>query len=129
MSHANTTMSHDTMSHDTMSPMQMVFYTSTSTPLFTTQWTPTNPSTYAGACIFLIILAIIFQGLLAGKSLLERYWSDSQPLDRNIATLGDDRDAAKRDGGSEGQVEAWRLSVELPRALYVTVMAGVSYLL
>jgi solute carrier family 31 (copper transporter), member 1 len=48
-----------------MSDMAMVFFTSVTTPLFSYAWTPTGEGQYAGTCIFLIIFAAIFRGILA----------------------------------------------------------------
>ncbi|KAH7410354.1 Ctr copper transporter [Phaeosphaeria sp. MPI-PUGE-AT-0046c] len=45
--------------------MAMTFFTSTTTPLYSTSWTPTTTGQYAGTCIFLITLAAIFRALLA----------------------------------------------------------------
>ncbi|KAL5118440.1 hypothetical protein ACEQ8H_003616 [Pleosporales sp. CAS-2024a] len=45
--------------------MDMTFFTSSKTPLFSTAWTPTSAGQYAGTCIFLIIFAAIFRALLA----------------------------------------------------------------
>lgn len=111
-----------------MLPMEMVFYSSTATPLFASRWTPSSTGSYAGTCIFLIVLAIIFQSLFAGKCLLERYWLIKRPFDRVTSTHGtySDAEMVKRD---REEVKPWRLSTELPRAIYVTITAGVSYLL
>ena len=40
-------------------------FTSSTTPLFSMSWTPNTEGQYAGTCIFLIIFAAIFRGLLA----------------------------------------------------------------
>ncbi|KAF2720487.1 hypothetical protein K431DRAFT_226488 [Polychaeton citri CBS 116435] len=45
--------------------MAMVFFTSTTTPLFSWSWVPRGVGQYAGTCIFLIALATIFRGLVA----------------------------------------------------------------
>lgn len=132
--------------------MISVFQISSSTPLYSSAWTPASTSSYAGTCIFLIVLAALFRGLIAGKHILEHRWLDTE-LDRRyvsvrgkpteserISTDGDAKTATlvsergveehvrvvrrKRLGGA-----AWRFSVDLPRAGYVTAMAGVGYLL
>ena len=132
--------------------MSMVFFTSTTTPLFSSRWSPTSTGTYAGTCIFLIALAIVFRGLLAGKSVLERRWRD-KALDRQYVAVRGMKTEAERmteddnakDGvlitarGVETDVRvvknhktpamAWRFSTDLPHAFYVTVIAGVAYLL
>jgi hypothetical protein len=43
----------------------MTFFTSTSTPLYSSSWTPASTGQYAGTCIFLIAFAAIFRALLA----------------------------------------------------------------
>ncbi|KAF2627258.1 hypothetical protein BU25DRAFT_410875 [Macroventuria anomochaeta] len=43
----------------------MTFFVSTSTPLWSTSFTPHNTGEYAGVCIFLIALAVMFRLLLA----------------------------------------------------------------
>lgn len=132
--------------------MSMVFFTSTATPLFSSRWSPTSTGTYAGTCIFLIVLAVVFRGLLAGKSVLERRWHDKALNRQYVAVRGTKtkaermtEDANAKDGvlitarGVETDVRvvknyktpamAWRFSTDLPHALYVTVIAGVAYLL
>ena len=145
--------SHSTSSSSQSSmTMMSVFQISTSTPLYSTAWTPTSTGSYAGTCIFLILFAVLFRGLLAGKQSLEQRWLDVELNRRYVSIRGkpteserisSDGDAKngtlitergveehvrvvrrKRHGGS-----AWRFSVDLPRAAYVTVMVGVGYLL
>ncbi|RDW59948.1 hypothetical protein BP6252_13035 [Coleophoma cylindrospora] len=48
-----------------MDSMSMTFFTSTTTPLYSTSWTPSSVGVYAGTCIFLIVFAAIFRALLA----------------------------------------------------------------
>ena len=45
--------------------MDMVFFTSTSTPLWSSALTPRNTGQYAGLCIFLIAFAAVFRLVLA----------------------------------------------------------------
>ena len=66
-----------------MSSMPMVFFTSTTTPLFSSRWSPTSTGSYAGTCIFLIALAVVFRGLLAGKT----SWSDDGMKKRSINNM------------------------------------------
>jgi copper transporter 1 len=49
----------------TMQSMAMIFFTSTSTPLYSMSWMPNSIGQYAGTCIFLIAFAAIFRALLA----------------------------------------------------------------
>ena len=137
---------------DSSMSMMSIFQISSSTPLYSTSWTPTGTGSYAGTCIFLIVLATIFRGLMAGKHILEHHWLDTE-LNRRYATvrgkptvsesISTDSDAKTGTLITERGVEedvrvvrrtrrgeaAWRFSVDLPRAAYVTVMAGVGYLL
>merc|ERR1712225_119132 len=41
-------------------------------------WTPNSPGAYAGTCIFLVLLAVIFRSLLAVKAWKERAWLDAE---------------------------------------------------
>jgi hypothetical protein len=89
---------------------------------------------------------------MAGKHILEHRWLDQQLNRRHVAVqgipteeerIGADPDAKemilRSDRGVEERVKVvrnhvrtvtpWRLSVDLPRATYVVVMAGVGYLL
>ena len=128
------------------------FTDSTTTPLYSSAWQPSSIGAYAGTCLFLILLAAVLRCLIAGKSTLERRWLDKARKRRYIKVEGTQTEADKIDGGSDseyntllsakGQEERvkvvtsrtapvlpWRLSVDLPRALYVTLTAGVAYLL
>lgn len=135
-----------------MLPMVMTFTTGTSTPLYSTAWKPASTGAYAGTCIFVIALAVIFRGLLAGKHLLEHYWLDNE-LDRRYVKVRGTPTEAERISSDEKSktgtlvtergveehvrvvrrrrkgVAPWRFSVDLPRALYVTILGGVGYLL
>ena len=107
---------------------------------------------YAGTCIFLIILAVIFRSLFAVKSLLENRWYDKELRRRKIIVRGQSSDPERVgnsfesktgtlivEKGIEEQVRVvrrherhatpWRMSVDLPRAALTTVIAGVGYLL
>ncbi|TGO65907.1 hypothetical protein BOTNAR_0073g00320 [Botryotinia narcissicola] len=68
MSMASSTSSSMSMSSDTMMNMEsmaMTFFISSSTPLYSMDWTPSTIGQYAGTCIFLIAFAAIFRALLA----------------------------------------------------------------
>ena len=136
----------------TSSAMEMIFSQSTSTPLYSSLWTPSSTAAYAGTCIFLILLAAFSRFLLAGKVVLQRKWSDKE-LNRQYVTirgqpsaeqLVNESIAAKTgilitERGPEEHVRVlksnsrpvlpWRFSVDLPRAVYSTVVVGISYLL
>ncbi|KAH8658200.1 Ctr copper transporter [Xylariales sp. PMI_506] len=50
------------------SAMDMVFFYSNLTPLFTDAWTPSGTGAYAGTCIFLIIFTVIHRALVAFRN-------------------------------------------------------------
>jgi hypothetical protein len=59
-------MNHHHMAMTTAS-MPMTFFTSITTPLYTTAGTPKTPAQYAMTCLFLVLLCIVFRGLLAAR--------------------------------------------------------------
>lgn len=104
-----------------MSQMIMTFFTSTTTPLYSKDWTPNGEGQYAGTCIFLIILAFLFRGILAIRSAV---------LFGRPRSNGYQKDAKDPECGGEGQArEPWRVNRALVRAILDTILAGVSYLL
>lgn len=134
------------------SMMKMVFYTAANTPLYSSDWQPKSTGSYAGTCIFLIVLASIFRGLLAGKHVLEQRWMDKQLNRRYVSVRGQPTEAERISSDSEAKdmilksqrgveehvkvvrnhmrsVPAWRFSIDLPRAVYVTILVGIGYLL
>ncbi|TVY91021.1 hypothetical protein LAWI1_G003248 [Lachnellula willkommii] len=134
-----------------MSMMSMTFFTSTVTPVYSAMWTPTSTGQYAGTCIFLIILATIFRGLLAIKAWKETAWMDAEFNRRYVTVAGKESQAkrissdsdSKRMYLSENGVEEdvfvvkkrtmgtrpWRITTDPVRAVMDTVIAGVGYLL
>lgn len=134
-----------------MESMHMTFFSNTSTSLYSTTWTPRTVGEYAATCIFLIILAMIFRGLLAAKAWKESEWLDAEFKRRYVAVVGkgpqserissdvDSKRMTLSENGVEedvmvvgrrtGGVRPWRLSVDPIRAAMDTVVAGVGYLL
>lgn len=141
-----------------MRAMPMVFTTGESTPLYSTAWTPSSVSSYAGTCIFLIVVAVIARLLLLGRQQLEITWRDrhAHPKrilspEKSIADEQQSNDGSSTEADQEGVLPArdadqrvrillhgrgngsktipWRFSVDLPRACLFTVQVGVSYLL
>jgi hypothetical protein len=139
--------------------MAMTFYTARDTPLFSQAWKPSSTGTYAGTCIFLILLAAGFRLLLAVKAWKEQKWLD-QEFDRRYVAVqgrGTMAERIRSDGDSErasgedknawmlsengveeevvvvrrrgADVRAWRLSVDPVRATMDVILAGVGYLL
>jgi len=145
----NSTMDNSTMmmSQD----MAMVFFNSHTTPLYSQLWTPKSSAGYAGTCIFLVILSVLFRLLMVSKHLLEARWAaaarrrryivvaDKQPLSERVVVDPDAKAAILTANGLEEHVRMvsapdhsprpWRFTEDLPRAILVTIMAGVGYLL
>ncbi|CAK7206275.1 hypothetical protein SEUCBS139899_009062 [Sporothrix eucalyptigena] len=133
------------------STMMSVFFTATDTSLYSMAWTPSSVGTYAGTCIFLIMLATLFRFILAFKARAESRWLDAELERRYVVVPGkpalaqqiSQDSASKRMVLSENGVEEdvmvlkkrhthvrpWRLSVDPLRALLDTLLAGVGYLL
>lgn len=136
------------------SHMIMTFFSSTTTPLYSLGWTPSSTGSYAGTCIFLIILAVVFRILLAAKALMEEKWLDEEVNRRYVAVAGRGLMADRiRNGDVEGDakslvisengveeevvivkkrglvVKPWRWSVDAARAGMDVTIVGVGYLL
>jgi len=132
--------------------MQMAFFSSYSTPLYSSAWTPRSIGQYAGTCIFLILLAALFRGLFALKHVTEKKWLDRALNRRYVVVSGKLPEAERASEDSDGraatlltkrgveetvrvvrrhvrEVQPWRFSVDAPRAALVTLMVGVGYLL
>lgn len=132
--------------------MQMIFVNSHSTPLYSESWTPRTTGQYAGACIFLILLAMTFRGLLAARHIVELRWSAQARNRRYVVVAGRtpesgniENDPDAKEGslitaqGVEERVKVvrtakqptipFRLSVDVPRAFLMFVIAGIGYLL
>jgi copper transporter 1 len=105
-----------------MSGMMMVFFTSTTTPLYSKAWTPSGAGTYAGTCIFLIALSFVFRGLLALRFRFSELWAR-----RSNESWKKTTDLEL--GAVSRMREPWRINKALVRAILDTVLAGVSYLL
>jgi len=133
------------------SSMTMAFFNSEHTPLYSKGWAPSTTAGYAGTCIFLIILTLIYRSLFAVKHILEQRWQDKawqrryvvvaekQPVAEQARTDPSLKTGILTANGVEENVmivhrpargtQPWRFSVDLPRSLLVTVMAGIGYLL
>lgn len=134
--------------------MTMVFQTDTSTPLFSSAWTPASSGSYAGTCIFLVVLAIIGRCLLAFKAIQEARWLDrdakrryvvvnnggsSAPVSERLSADSEAKLMTLTANGVEENVmvverrghegRPWRFSVDPLRAVLDTVIVGVGYLL
>jgi solute carrier family 31 (copper transporter), member 1 len=134
-----------------MMNMDMTFFSDTTTPLYSMHWQPMTSGQYAGTCIFLIFLSIISRLLTATRTFIESRWhqqalrrryivvADKQPLSERVISDPNGSQATLTTNGVDELVRvvqarpkmpvAWRFSVDLPRALLVTVQGGVMYLL
>ncbi|KAJ5166226.1 Ctr copper transporter [Penicillium canariense] len=151
MDHDMSTMDMSGSSSSSMT-MTMVFTNTHDKPLFSSAWTPSSSGTYAGTCIFLIVLAIIGRCLIAFKATMERHWLATHLNRRYVAIAGKTSEAGRIDvdpdaktaslitaQGVEENVKVvrnistgpipWRFSVDVPRAALFLCIAGVSYLL
>lgn len=105
-----------------MDSMAMVFFTSSSTPLYSWTWAPDTTGQYAGTCIFLIAFAAIFRALLAVRV---RFY--------DFVTLAKYRQY----GGVSSQPltnaqpisRPWRANEAVMIAVADVLLAGLSYLL
>ena len=137
---------------DTMPGMAGVFTTAHNTPLYSKSWTPTSAGSYAGTCIFLVILGSILRGLIAFKAIVEQKWMAQARNRRYVFVQGKTTEAGKIDKDPDAKAASlitaqgveepvkvvrayargavpFRLSVDVPRAAIVFVIAGVTYLL
>jgi hypothetical protein len=144
-------MTNNTTTTMDMSMMSMTFFTSTMTPLYSEMWSPESTGGYAGTCIFLVILATVFRGLLAIKAWKETAWLDAEfnrryvtvagklPKSERIMSDSDSKRMILSENGVEEDVvvvkrrsmgiRPWRITTDPVRAAMDTVIAGVGYLL
>ena len=131
--------------------MASVFFTSTTTPLYSNSWSPSNIGQYAGTCIFLILLATIFRTLFALRAVQERKWQLVESSRQyNIAGVENkEKEEEEKEEDSRGSVSSrtsddgcikvikketvgvrpWRITQDVPRACVDVVIAGVGYML
>ena len=106
-----------------MGDMTMTFFTSSTTSLYSTSWTPTSTGQYAGTCIFLIVLAAIFRALLAARLNIIGI----------LATFGRQRTGGYMSSCAETSKSAthrpWRANEAVILAFIDVVLAGIGYLL
>lgn len=140
------------MNHEEPVLSHSVVFTTNISPLFSKGWSPSSTGSYAGTCIFLIILAILARCLVAFKAYTEQRWMYAHLKRRYVVVAGRPSEAARigTDPGAkigkiitaEGAEESvkvvyrntyeappWRFSVDLPRALIYLCITGVTYLL
>jgi len=130
----------------------MVFTDTHTTPLYSSSWTPSSEGGYAGTCVFLVLLAMTLRLLFAAKAVCEQRWLMAAQKRRYVLVRGRTTEAGRIDQDPDaktgslvtaqgveenvkvvsartGDIVPFRLSVDIPRAILTTVIAGVSYLL
>lgn len=120
----------------TSAEMAMVFFQSVTTPLYSSAWTPQGEGSYAGTCIFLIVLALIHRILIAVRSIT---FDSNAALHRHRKVEFSDSDGYP---GSRSELESigtqfrsqWNghpfiVATETARALLEVIIGGIGYLL
>ncbi|KAI5917486.1 Ctr copper transporter family-domain-containing protein [Camillea tinctor] len=118
----------------TSAKMAMVFFQSATTPLYSLAWTPTSQGSYAGTCIFLIMLGVAHRTFVALRSAL----LSSSPEFRRAATKESfsDEDAYRNSPEDVGHRlrshwagRPFRIATETTRAVLEVIISGIGYLL
>ena len=131
--------------------MNLTFFSSTTTALWSLGWVPRTTGNYVGICIFLITLAISFRSLFALKEYMEKRWSETnsqwryigrdstEPIFKRLQTDPDLKIGTLTIDGLEETVQiatkgirgpaTFRFSQDVPRAAMYTVTVAVGYLL
>ncbi|KAG8625550.1 hypothetical protein KVT40_005951 [Elsinoe batatas] len=105
--------------------MSMVFFTSSSTPLYSSAWTPQTVGQYAGTCIFLIILSMLFRALVAIRCNFSHLWIRYSKYKETPILYREMDELALKNGARR----PWNANEALARAILDTTLAGVGYLL
>ncbi|KAK9385518.1 Ctr copper transporter family-domain-containing protein [Lipomyces mesembrius] len=144
MSSTSTAMAMSTSTDGSMSMSSMSFHTSIFDFLFSRRWTPSSRGQYAGTCIFLIVLAVIYRLTHILKHRTERYVNArARQFARNIATaqlqMDENAGSFEKSAGEVTiaperplqfrNVRPWRVSMDIPLSLIQLVLSGVAYLL
>ncbi|PKK48636.1 hypothetical protein CI102_4647 [Trichoderma harzianum] len=102
--------------------MATIFFTATSTALFSSSWIPQTTGQYAGNCIFLIAFATVFRALLAIRV--------------NFPQVVDAIERRRRHGripshlaDSKTTIRPWRADEAIKLAFMDLILTGVGYLL
>lgn len=112
--------------------MAMVFFQSVTTPLYSYGWTPSGQGSYAGTCIFLIVLALAHRILIALRFMFfdsnpSLHHHNHQKLDDAEITPGPG--SMRRHIGFQWSSHPFRVATETSRALLEVIIGGVGYLL
>ncbi|KAK3679544.1 hypothetical protein LTR78_001105 [Recurvomyces mirabilis] len=108
-----------------MDSMMMVFFSATNTPLYSTAWMPNGTGQYAGACIFLIVLSLLFRGLMAVRCNFTLLWTRWTRHNETPMLHREEDEIYLKHGGRR----PWRINEAATRAILDTTLAAVSYLL
>ncbi|KAI1767775.1 Ctr copper transporter family-domain-containing protein [Hypoxylon sp. FL1150] len=125
----------------TSASMAMVFFQSVTTPLYSSGWTPQGTGSYAGTCIFLIVLGLVHRILIALRSVVFDSSSSSSSAStrraqKTISSDSDDYPGSSSElelAGSRVRTEwnghPFRMATETARACLEVVISGIGYLL
>ncbi|KAL7627293.1 hypothetical protein AAE478_001482 [Parahypoxylon ruwenzoriense] len=121
------------------SQMPMTFFSSSSTPLFSSTWRPASATQYAGTCVFLIILAIIMRAMLGLKPILEKsLWAAHIDCEGDLIPqddVGYQKNMAPRQRLKrmydvlQRRWAGWQIGTSLGRAVFELLLTTVGYLL
>ncbi|KAI0471699.1 Ctr copper transporter family-domain-containing protein [Xylariaceae sp. FL0804] len=129
------------------SEMAMVFFQAVTTPLFSMSFTPAGKGSYAGTCVFLVVLALAHRFLMAARHVFfdsRRRMALSAARHHQAARMHNDlKDvpSLNSDDGSaapealaahvrnEVRGHPFAVATETVRALFEVVIGGVGYLL
>lgn len=130
--------------------MNLAFFSSGTTALWSTGWEPSSPAGYAATCIFLVVFTFLFRAMLALKQAMENrwsegtpqrqwFWSTEKPVFEPLRTDPSLKKGILTVNGVVGDIELvthdvrgpiqFRLSQEVTRAAMHTLLAGIGYLL
>ncbi|KAI1456373.1 Ctr copper transporter [Annulohypoxylon moriforme] len=122
----------------TSADMAMVFFQSVTTPLYSSAWTPQGQGSYAGTCIFLIVLALVHRILIAGRSIV---FSSTPVIPRSRKGISSDSHSDEYPGSnsdlesmgarfrSQWSSHPFKVATETARALLEVIIGGIGYLL
>ncbi|KAI9719491.1 MAG: hypothetical protein M1828_006198 [Chrysothrix sp. TS-e1954] len=124
-----------------MSMMNMVFFTSTHTALYSESWIPQSTGAYAGTCIFLIFLAISLRAMIAYKTLQELRWRErgrrrryvvvAKPTPTDMSTTQaneEESDSEDEDGQAAGVVRTKQKGVLTTNGMSEEIRVVESYI-
>ncbi|KAK7204919.1 Ctr copper transporter family-domain-containing protein [Myxozyma melibiosi] len=148
MDMSTTTSSMDMSStSSSMDMTSMSFHANSQDFLLATGWTPSNRGQYVGACIFLIVLAVIYRATHVIKHRTERYLvararvnavpaaspPEDSDLEKYVAASGASTSAEQRRQVPRPfdftHARPWRVSIDVPLSVIQFFLSAISYLL